>query len=176
MAAEEVSSGTTVALSNLPATPRQRRLILVVAILLFATFVVTAPFVAIMLPQVRPFIPTVESIIFVNDLITSILLFSQFTIVRSRGLLALASGYLYSALIIIPHLLSYPGVFAESGVLGGGTQTTAYLYIFWHVGSAAAILAYAYLKDEYRPVVARAGSSSMAIYWSEPASEICTER
>jgi hypothetical protein len=45
----------------------------------------------------------------VTDLITSVLLFAQFSIVRSRALAVLASGYLFVALIVIPWMLMFPG-------------------------------------------------------------------
>jgi hypothetical protein len=37
--------------------------------------------------------------IFVTDLLTAVLLLAQFSILRSRALLAIASGYLYTALV-----------------------------------------------------------------------------
>ncbi len=44
---------------------------------------------------------------------------------RSIGVLVLAAGYLFDALIIVPHTLSFPGAFAAQGLLGAGPQTTA---------------------------------------------------
>ena len=35
--------------------------------------------------------------------------------VRSRALLVLASGYLFSAIFLIPHTLTFPNVFAPEG-------------------------------------------------------------
>ena len=54
-----------------------------------------------------------------------LLLFDQFFRLRSPGLLVLASGYLFEALIIVSHTLSFPGAFAAAGLLGAGPQTTA---------------------------------------------------
>jgi len=64
-----------VILLNLPATVRQRRLILTVAVALFAAFWLAAPFATTPMRRLDAFIPTLEAMIFVNDLITSILLF-----------------------------------------------------------------------------------------------------
>jgi hypothetical protein len=50
------------------------------------------------LPQYSGYLPAIESIVFVNDFITAILLFSHYSITPSRAVLALASGYLYTAL------------------------------------------------------------------------------
>ena len=49
-------------------------------------------------------------------------------------MLALACGYLFDALIIIPHALTFPGAFTPAGLLGAKEQTTAWLYTFWHGG------------------------------------------
>ena len=67
-----------------------------------------------------------------NDLITAVLLFGQFTILRSRSILLLACAYLFTGLMVIAHMLSFPGLFAEGGWLSGGPQTTAWLYFIWH--------------------------------------------
>jgi len=134
-------------LVTLPPTPLQRRASFIVAAVLFVGFLVLATFASRPLPRLDAFIPAVEGIVFVTDLITSVLLFAQFSIYRSRALLALASGYLFTALIVVPHALTFPGAFAPTGLLGAGVQSTAWLYVFWHIGFPAALLAYAWLKD-----------------------------
>jgi Membrane-associated sensor, integral membrane domain len=72
--------------------------------------------------------------------------------------LILASGYLFDALIIVPHTLSFPGAFTSSGLLGAGEQTTAWLYVFWHGGFPLFVIAYA--------VVRRSEVSQVAPKWS----------
>ena len=57
---------------------------------------------------------------FVCDSITAIILFAQFSILRSRAILVIASGYLFTALILIPWILAFPGVFAPTTWLIGG--------------------------------------------------------
>src|ERR1700738_3705011 len=84
---------------------------------------------------------------FVTDSITAVLLFAQFSILRSRALLVIASGYLFTALIVIPWMLTFPGVFTPSGLLGAGLQSTNWLYILWHGGFPTFVMAYALLKD-----------------------------
>ena len=98
-------------------------------------FVVTLRYVNVQLPRVDATIPILATITFINDLITAILLFSQYSIERRRTLLVLASGYLFTSLIVIPWALTFPGLFAPSGLLGPGLQTTAWLYTSWHIGS-----------------------------------------
>ena len=120
-----------------------------VAIAVVAVSVVTlalmAPFARVALPEIDAFIPAYESALAITDLITSILLFGQFMRVRSLPLLVLACAYLFDALIVIPHALTFPGVFSPHGLLGAGPQTTAWLYCFWHGGFALFVVAYALL-------------------------------
>jgi Membrane-associated sensor, integral membrane domain len=147
MAMHEVSGEHAISLSNLPATSEQRRVVLVVAALLVVALAAVAPFADTPLPRLDGFIPSIESVIFINDLITSVLLLAQYSIVPSRALLVLASGYLFTALIVISHVLTFPSAFAPNGLLGAGAQSTAWLYYIWHLAPPVTVLAYACLKD-----------------------------
>ncbi len=60
----------------------------------------------------------------------------------------LASGYLFTVAITVPHALSFPGVFSPTGLLGAGPQSTAWIYMFWHGGFPLLVIAYALLGDE----------------------------
>jgi hypothetical protein len=134
-------------LATLPPSPGQRRAAFGAVLTLLVAFVITAPFRAIQLPRSGAFIAAFQTVLFVNDLITATLLYAQFSILRWRALLALATGYLFTALIAIPYALTFPGLFAPEGLLGAGYQTAGWLYLFWHCGLPVAIIAYAVLKD-----------------------------
>src|SRR5882672_12560130 len=134
-------------LSTLPAGRADRRLALAVAIAGTVIFLAAAPFAKLPLAQIPAFMPLYQSALVVNDLITALLLYGQFRIMRSRALLALASGYLFCALMAVFHLLSFPGLFAPAGLIGAGPQTTAWLYFFWHGGFPVFVVAYALLKN-----------------------------
>ena len=148
MVARPEFDGTATWLVNLPPTRRQTQIALFVAAALFVGLGATAPFADAPLPRIDAFIPAIEIAVIVTDFITASLLFSQYRIYHSRALLALASGYLFTALIVISHVLTFPGAFAPTGLLGAGLQSTGWLYVFWHVGFAAALLIYACLTDE----------------------------
>src|SRR4029077_2716900 len=100
-----------VLLPTLAPTARQRHIALAIVLILAIAFVVTAPFRAIQLPQSAAFIAAFQTVLFVNDLITATLLFALFAILRWRSLLALASGYLFTALIAVPYAMTFPGLF-----------------------------------------------------------------
>jgi len=137
-------------LSTLPASRQQRRLALAVISISLVTFLVCIPFARVQLSPIWAFIPIYESALFVNDLITASLLFVQFSILRSRGLLALACAYLFAAIMVIPHALTFPGLFSSEGLLGAGPQSTAWLYMFWHGGFPTLVILYAALTDKNR--------------------------
>ncbi|MES2952264.1 MAG: MASE4 domain-containing protein [Pseudomonadota bacterium] len=109
-------------------------------------FIAAAPFARTALPQVPAFIPVYQSALVTNDLITAVLLLGQYSFLRSRALLLLASAYLFSACMAIAHALSFPGLFAPGGAMGAGSQTTAWLYFLWHGGFPLFILAYIQLN------------------------------
>jgi signal transduction histidine kinase len=137
-------------LATLPPSKVQTRLAIGVVVVLVLAFVLTIPFANIQLPRVDAFIPAFETALIFNDLVTASLLFAQFSIMRSRALLVLACGFLFTGMIIIPHALTFPGAFAPTGLLGAGLQTTAWLYYFWHAGSPVAVIAYVLLRDNDR--------------------------
>jgi signal transduction histidine kinase/CheY-like chemotaxis protein len=141
----------------------EQRLALTVILLSVALFVPVIPFARIALPRIPAFIPSYEAALAINDLITAILLLGPFNRLRSRALLVLACGYLFDAIIIVAHALSFPGVFSESGLLGGDPQTTAWLYLFWHGGFPLFVLAYALLGERPGEESAVRGSTSRAL-------------
>jgi len=149
VSAHEASGNPTISLAYAPATSGQRRFALAVTLLQFVVCAVVAPFPA-QVPRIDSFVPVILAVIFVAYLITAILLFSQSVIGASRAILILASGYLFSALIVIPHALTFPGAFAPHGLLGAGPQSSGWLNVFWHLGFLAAVAGYAGFKGEKR--------------------------
>ncbi|MGA9010754.1 MAG: MASE4 domain-containing protein [Xanthobacteraceae bacterium] len=155
-----ISDASDFSIATAPPTAGQRQASLIVAtIVLAATGAMTA-FGATQLQQIDGFIPATEFVIFVSDFFTAALLSSHAGIIGSHRLLVLASGYLFSALMVVSHALTFPGAFAPSGLLGGGVQTTPWLFIFWHLGFPASVIVYACLKDERRTL------PPSTIYWS----------
>jgi signal transduction histidine kinase/CheY-like chemotaxis protein len=134
-------------LSTAPATARDRALALAWVLGSCVAFVGVLPFVRSPLPPLPAFIPAYEAALALNDLITAVLLFGQASQVRSRAVLILAGGYLFDAQVVVLHALSFPGVFAEHGIIGGGPQTTAWIYQIWHAAFPLFVLCYALVRD-----------------------------
>jgi signal transduction histidine kinase len=159
----EKSDETVISLANLPASPGERRLVLVATTLLFTTFITVLPFAGTPLPEFNAFVPSFAAVIFINDLIAAVLLYGQYSIAPSRSFLALAGGYLFTALIAIPSALTFPGALTPTGLLGASRQSTTWLFFISHFVTPAALLAYARLKDIDRANPLRASSAQSAI-------------
>jgi signal transduction histidine kinase len=133
-------------LSDLPPSETQSRLVIAIVAAFGAAFALVVPFANTPLPRFEAWLPFYSTTLLITDLITAALLFSQFSIVRQRAILVLAAGFLFSALLIIPYNLSFPGLHAAGGLIGGGLQTTVWLYVVWHVASPLSVIAYDLLK------------------------------
>ncbi len=170
-AADNSTSERPAFLSTESAEPRTYQIAIAVALISLLVFVAAVPFARVPLRESRAFIASYESALAINDFITASLLAAQFSIMRSRALLILACGYLFTAAIVIPHALSFPGLFAPSGLLGAGSQTTPWLYIIWHAGFPLFVMAYALLKSSENQV---AGLSSRAMIISALVAVLTT--
>ncbi|CAM3689395.1 response regulator [Roseateles saccharophilus] len=150
-------SETPAFLLDQPVGPRERRLALIVVLVSAALFAALLPFAQLKLAPVPAFIPIYESALVLTDLITAVLLFGQFRILREQSLLLLASGYLFTAAMATAHALSFPGLFSATGLLGASTQTTVWLYMLWHGGFPLFVLGYALPRGRPGPKLPAAG-------------------
>ncbi|MCA7996869.1 sensor histidine kinase [Burkholderia metallica] len=137
-------------MSSLPPGRRERRLALATVLVSAVIFAALAPFAGRPLAPGGAFIPVYQSAIVVNDMVTAGLLLGQYAILRQRPLLVLAGGYLFTGFMAGTHMLTFPGLFAPTGLLGARDQTTAWLYLFWHGGFPLAVAAYALLRATSR--------------------------
>ena len=162
----------SISLAGLPPTARQRRLVFVAGIFLFVAFATMVPFADTRLPEFDVFIPVSVAVMLISDLITSVLLYAQCSIAPSRSFLVLASGYLFTALVVIPHALAYPGAFTATGLIGGA-QTSPWLFFSAHFAFAVVLLSYSRLKDIDRANALRLSSTRSAIHFSVAIAVAC---
>jgi diguanylate cyclase (GGDEF)-like protein len=144
---EDPEFGRAPYLSTLPARSDDRRFALVAVLASIAIFFALAPFAKTPLGRMPAFIPIYQSALVVTDLITAILLFGQYRILRAPALAILASGYLFTAVMTVAHTLTFPGLFVPTGLLGAGAQSTAWIYMFWHAGFPLFVVAYAVSRE-----------------------------
>jgi PAS domain S-box-containing protein len=139
-----------VSISVRPATDLDRWAALAVVLVSAIAFAAFVPFAKVPLAPIPVFVASYQSALAISDVITAILLLMQFAMLRSRALLLLASGYLFTALTAIVHALTFPGLFAPSGLLDAGPQTTVWLYMGWHGVFPLLVIGYALLKGQGR--------------------------
>jgi signal transduction histidine kinase/FixJ family two-component response regulator len=135
---------------------RQRRFALGVAVASIATVAIVAPSARVPLGEVTPFIPIYQTATLLADFVTAVLLAADLVHSRRLRMVPVLAAYCFNAFIIVVHTLSFPGAFAPAGVIGGGPQTTAWLYYFWHGGFVLFLMAYALVPDRLR-ISARPG-------------------
>src|SRR5215468_779942 len=72
-----------------------------------------------------------------TELPTSVLLFVRFRANPHWSILILGSAFLYSALMVVPHLLTFPGtVLMDQKLVGGSQQASSYIFVSWIIGFA----------------------------------------
>ncbi len=121
---------------------KQRKIALVTGIAIATAAMAVLPAAQLPLGEVKPFFPAFISSVIIVELLTAYLLYTQFRISRTPSVAVLATTYLFSALVAIPHFLTFPGVFSETGYLNAGPQTAVWYWVFWHGGFPAGILLY----------------------------------
>jgi PAS domain S-box-containing protein len=126
-------------------------------------FALAVPFAGVPMVQVPAFVASYQWALAVVDIITAVLLLAQFAVLRSRALLVLSTGYMFTAAAAVTHALTFPGLFAPTGLFGAGTQTTVWLYMIWHGGFPLFVLAYGALKDSNDGNRIAAGPAAPAI-------------
>lgn len=163
-------------LSRLPPSKAQRQLALAVLLcLLGVVFVVTGPLSHLRTAPIPAFLPIYVTTMIVTDAITAILLFAQFVILRSRAILVIAIGYSFTALVLVPYLLTFPGLFDATGLIDG-PFSTAWFFILWRAGFASFVIGYALSKDARpeRTAWRFAASATVAISVTIAASLVVT--
>jgi signal transduction histidine kinase len=146
----ESHHGTAISLIDRPAGSGERRLVFLITLVMLLTFAAVVPFVNTPLSNSAAFVPTTSAAVLINDFITSVLLYSQGSIFPSRSLLLLASGYLFTALIIALHALTFPGAVTPAGLFDASLQTSPWLFFIAHLVFPIILLGYARMKGTDR--------------------------
>src|SRR4029453_13085641 len=88
-------------------------------------------------PKVPAIILLFGATVLATELPTSLLLFVRFRANPHWSLLILGSAFLYSALMVVLHVLTFPGaVLTDQTLIGGSRQASSYIFVFWVIGFA----------------------------------------
>jgi signal transduction histidine kinase len=135
-------SENPVLISSMAPGRRQIALAASVVIILLAASFVTQPFAAMPLMNTEIFLPAYAAAVLLIEGLTAVLLCTLFSVQRSRAILLLAAGYLYSGLLVAPWLISFPGLFKALGI-DEGLQSTAVIAAMRRLGFPLFVLVYA---------------------------------
>ncbi len=120
----------------------ERRTAYLLGALLILIAVVATPFVGTPWRPVPGFLVAYSTSLFMLDIMVGVLLIARARIDGDRGHLVLATAYLYAGFIIIPHIATFPNALVP-GMILGVAGSAVWLWVFWHAGFAAIIIAYA---------------------------------
>jgi Membrane-associated sensor, integral membrane domain len=148
-----------VVIASMPASKQERRLAFGLIALVWLAFAVMAPFAHIPLARVDAFVPVLQTVMCIVDLITAVLLFAQYSI------LAVACGYVFSGLFAFLQTLAFPGAYSANGLIGDGVNTAAWFFVLWHASFSLSVVVYALLKgaDETASVSHLSTATNIAI-------------
>jgi signal transduction histidine kinase len=135
-----------IVVANVPPTPGQRKVALGVIGLLLIGVLVAAPFAGAQARRVDAFVPVLQTVLCLADLITASLLFVQYSIQPQHAILVIASGYMCSGLFALLQTLAFPGGYAPAGLIGDGLDTPAWFFVLWHTTFPIAVIVYALSK------------------------------
>jgi signal transduction histidine kinase len=146
----ELDDQFPIVIATMPATVRQRQAAVGVVIILFVIALLIAPFADRQIGRIDIFIPVLQTVLAVADLITATLLFTQYAIQPQTALLVLASGYVFSGSFAFLQTLAFPGGYGPGGVIGDGRNTAAWFFVLWHTTFLIMAFIYALSKDADR--------------------------
>jgi PAS domain S-box-containing protein len=124
-----------------PATPADRRSALLSVLGLLALFVLSIPFARVRLDVVPAFLPAVVGAGIVALTLTTLLLYLQYRIERDLRLALLYIAYAYAAVTQLLYILTFPGLFSRTGMLGAGPQTSGAFFLASQLGFCMIIVA-----------------------------------
>jgi PAS domain S-box-containing protein len=128
-------------LATLPATPQQRRAALVAIAALGVLGLIAAPFSRDVIGTFPGFVTLYGGAVLMGLAVTAMILFAQFSLSRKPSLLFLACATLFSTLVFIPYLLTFPGV-GSARLFGADENTGTYLWALWHSVLPASYVGY----------------------------------
>jgi diguanylate cyclase (GGDEF)-like protein len=115
----------------------------IVALVLIVCCALIAPVMRLPLGISYPIFAIVIALSIAAISVTSVLLWAQARVTRSAPLSVLALGYALTSLVMLPYMLFFHGMWPQLiNVVSADTETSAWLYIEWHLVFLCSMLAY----------------------------------
>ena len=113
----------------------------IVAVLIGLAVAALLPYARLSLPVIQPFLPMYGTTEFLVDGLTAYFLAIQFRSSREPFLGALAGAYGFVMVAATVQVLIFPGAFCANGLMHAGPQSAAWMWLVWHIGYPAFMLA-----------------------------------
>jgi diguanylate cyclase (GGDEF)-like protein len=140
----------TVDLGEERATSPDQRRAMIVALILVACCVMIAPVIRMPLGVSYPIFAIVIALSIAAISVTSVLLWAQARVTRSAPLSVLALGYALTSLVMLPYMLFFRGLWPQLiAAVSADSETSAWLYIEWHMVFLCSMLAYFAVRRAY---------------------------
>lgn len=135
---------------------------------LIAAFALTAagllPFAKLPGPQLPGINGVFSAVVFVAEISIGFLLLGRFREQPVRSLLLLGCAYLFSALMAVLYLLTFPGALTAAGSVLGTPQSVSWIFVTWIFGFAVLALAgVALAAGADRPLAAGRVTPALAV-------------
>jgi len=123
---------------------------LVVGVVIAGLVAVTFPFAGRPLPHVAAFLPMFAVFAVGADALTAYLLMTHERVVNYPPLALLAAAFVFSGTIAALQVLTFPGAFTPAGLFDVNGQTSVWMWVLWHLGFPALIVAYAFVDGRWK--------------------------
>ena len=133
--------GPHLSLAETSASAAQRRTALIACAAYVLLVIGLLPFARNPLPAIPQIAGIYGTAVFIADVCTLVLLSAQFRASKAPWLCVLACAYLYSGLMALLHIATFPGALAPNVPLIGSAQTVGWLYVCWSLGFVALLFA-----------------------------------
>ena len=128
-------------LNSAPPSRAQKKIALAMVLVMTIVVVAATPAARYPLSGTEALLPAYAAARLLVELMTAALLIAHFATHPFPAILTLANGYLFSALLVVPWALTFPGVLDAFG-LTSADQSTAYIAAIRRIGFPLFVLAY----------------------------------
>ncbi len=146
--------------------PSRLRRHFIAAIVLAAVLLATTVFALLFMTQQGPTLPAFMSVVATvwaaAEIITAVLLFSQFAVTGLVPFAVFAGAFGVAGLLTIPYLLFFPKVFLMSSTIGM-LQVSVWMWLFWHLAFALAGTAYRFFDRDFQLRILDPGRVSLVL-------------
>lgn len=149
-------------ISNTSPSVGQTRLAALIVLFLLGILTFAIPVARQRLDGSEAFMPAYAAAMLLVEVMTAALLMGLFVVQRSKAVMLLAIGYLFSGFMVVPWALTFPGVFEALG-LDQGLQSTAAIAALRRLSFPLFVIGYAVLKARDGDVLGTSHSAASII-------------